>query len=66
MFYLDLHGGGCQGGDLLLHAVSDARVHGGTTGEHCVGVQVLTDVDGTLHDAVKGHLMDTTRLNACV
>lgn len=27
--YLDLHGAGCQGRDLLLHAVSNAGVHGG-------------------------------------
>ena len=27
---LDLHGARRQGGDLLLHAVSNARVHGGT------------------------------------
>ena len=26
---LDLHGGRSQGGDLLLHAVSDTGVHGG-------------------------------------
>jgi len=28
---LDLHGGGGKGGDLLLHPVSDARVHGGAS-----------------------------------
>lgn len=28
---LDLHAGRSKGGDLLLHAVADARVHGGTT-----------------------------------
>jgi hypothetical protein len=28
---LDLHAGGCKGGDLLLHTVADAGVHGGTT-----------------------------------
>ena len=41
---LDLHGGGSQGSDLLLHAVGDAGVHGGAAGQHGVGVQVLTDV----------------------
>ena len=62
--YLDLHGGGGQGGDLLLHAVSDAGVHGGATGQHVVGVQVLTDVDVTLHDAVIGGLVDAGGLHA--
>lgn len=27
--YLNLHGAGCQGRDLFLHAVSNTRVHGG-------------------------------------
>ena len=28
---LDLHGGGSKGSDLLLHAVGDTGVHGGST-----------------------------------
>ena len=28
---LDLHGAGSQGGDLLLHSVSDTGVHGGAS-----------------------------------
>jgi len=62
--YLDLHGGWGQGGDLLLHTVSNTRVHGGTTGEHVVGVQVLADVNIALHDAVVGGLMDTGGLHS--
>ena len=62
--YLDLHGGWSQGGDLLLHAVSDTRVHGGTTGQHVVGVQVLADINVALHDAVVGGLMDTGGLHS--
>ena len=38
---LDLHGGGSHTGNLLLHAVGDARVHGRTTGQDRVGVQIL-------------------------
>merc|ERR1712038_1066587 len=38
---LDLDGGGSQGGDLLLHAVSNTGVHGGASGHDGVGVQVL-------------------------
>merc|ERR1712021_33500 len=56
---LDLHGGGSQGGDLLLHAIGNAGVHGGATGEDSVGVQILTDVHVTLHDGVVGGLVDT-------
>jgi len=37
-YYLDLHRGGRQGGYLLLHAISDTREHGGTSGQHRVGV----------------------------
>jgi len=56
---LDLHGGWGKGSDLLLHAVGDARVHGGASRQDCVGVQVLPDVDVTLHDGVVGGLVNT-------
>ena len=59
---LDLHGVGGKGGDLLLHTVSDAGVHGGTTGQNNVGVEVLPDVDVALHDGVVGGLVDANRL----
>merc|ERR1719245_872496 len=61
---LDLDGGGSQGSDLLLHPVSDTRVHGGATRHNSVGVQVLPDVYITLHDGVVGGLMDTAGLHA--
>merc|ERR1712107_139454 len=35
---VDLDVGGSQGGDLLLHAVSDTGVHGGASGHDGVGV----------------------------
>jgi hypothetical protein len=60
---LDLHGGRSQGSDLLLHAVSNARVHGGATRQDSVGIKVLPDVNITLHDGVVGSLMDTTRFH---
>merc|ERR1712176_1115249 len=56
---LDLHGGGSEGGDLLLHPVSNTGVHGGTSGEGGVGVQILPDVDIALHDGVVGVLVDS-------
>jgi hypothetical protein len=61
---LDLNGAGSEGGDLLLHSVSNTGVHGGTTGEDSVGVQVLTDVDVALHDGVVDGLVDAARLHA--
>merc|ERR1719278_1670942 len=59
---LDLDGGGSQGGVLLLHAVSDTRVHGGASGHDGVGVQVLPDVNIALHDGVVGGLVDAAGL----
>jgi len=47
---LDLHGWWSEGRDLLLHSVSDTREHSRTAGQDSVGVQVLTDIDITLHD----------------
>ena len=61
---LDLDGGGSKGGDLLLHAVSNAGVHGGATREDGVGVEVLPDVNITLHDGVVHGLVDATGLHA--
>merc|ERR1712012_544828 len=61
---LDLDGGGSKGSDLLLHTVSNTRVHGGATRHDSVGVQVLPDVNIALHDGVVGGLMDTAGLHA--
>jgi len=49
---LDLHCAGRKGGDFLLHAISNTRVHGGTAGQDGVGVQVLTDINVALHDRI--------------
>ena len=61
---LDLHCGWCESSDLLLHSVGNTRVHGGTSREHSVGVQVLTDVNVALHDGVVAGLVDTSRLHS--
>ena len=61
---LDLHGGRSQGSDFLLHAVGNSGVHGGAAGQDGVGIQVLPDVNITLHDGVVGGLVDATRLHA--
>ncbi len=60
---LDLHGGGGQAGDLLLHTVSNTGVHSGATGQDSVGVQILSDINIALHDGVVGGLVDTARLH---
>merc|ERR1712089_6010 len=57
---LDLDCRWSQGSDLLLHTVSNTRIHGGASRHDSVGVQVLPDVDITLHDGVVGGLVDTT------
>ena len=59
---LDLHGGWCKSSDFLLHTVGDTWVHGGSTGHDDVTVEILTDINITLHDGVKGCDVDTTRL----
>jgi len=61
---LDLHGGRSQGGDLLLHPVGDSGVHGRASRKDGVGVEIFTDVDVALHDAVVGRLVDTARFHA--
>merc|ERR1712117_575899 len=60
---LDLDGGGSKGSDLLLHTVSNTRVHGGATRHDSVGVQVLPDVNIALHDGVVGGLVDAAGLH---
>merc|ERR1712141_138679 len=61
---LDLDGGGSQGGDLLLHTVSNTGVHGGASGKDGVGVQVLPDVNIALHDGVVDGFVDATGLHS--
>ena len=63
---LDLHGRRRQGGDLLLHSVGDAGIHGRTTREDRVSVKIFTDVDVTLHDAVIGRLVDAAGFHSYI
>jgi len=60
---LDLHRAGGHRRDLLLHAISDTGEHGRASGHDVVGVQILTNIDITLHDAVERCLVDTSRLH---
>ena len=59
----DLHGGWSKSGDLFLHPISNTRVHGGTTGENVVGVEIFSDINVALHDGVVGGLVDTSRFH---
>ncbi|KAF1750057.1 hypothetical protein GCK72_016603 [Caenorhabditis remanei] len=52
-----------KSGDLLLHAISNSWVHGGSSGENGVGVQVLTDINVALHDGVVRSLVDSGGLH---
>merc|ERR1711988_595060 len=56
---LDLNGGWSKSGDLLLHTISNTRVHGGASGHDGVGIEILPDVNIALHDGVVGGLVDT-------
>merc|ERR1719147_455366 len=57
---LNLDGGWSKSSDLLLHSVSNTRVHGGTSGKDVVSVKILTDVNVALHDGVVGGFVDTS------
>ena len=61
---LDLNGGGSQSSDLLLHPISNTRVHGGATRHDGVGIEVLPDVNITLHDGVVDGLVNAARLHS--
>jgi len=61
---LDLHRRWCESGDFFLHAVSNAREHGGTSGKDGVCVQIFTDVDVALHDAVVRGLVNAAGFHA--
>merc|ERR1719274_201168 len=49
-------------GELLRHALANALKHCGTSGQHDVCVQVLADVDVTLHDGLEGCVVDPAGL----
>merc|ERR1712198_424006 len=42
---LNLDGGWSKSSDLLLHSVSNTRVHGGTSRKDGVGIQILSDIN---------------------
>ena len=61
---LDLHRAGCQGSDLFLRPVRNAGVHSGPARQHHDGVEVLADVDVTLHDGIEGSFVNAAGFHA--
>merc|ERR1711939_936522 len=61
---LDLHGGRCEGSELLGHALANALEHSGAAREDDVGVEILADVDVALHDSLEGAVVDAGGLLA--
>lgn len=55
----DLHGRGSKGGDFLGESFGNTGEHGSTTREDDVVVEILSDIDITLHDRVEGKFVDT-------
>merc|ERR1719154_835241 len=60
---LNLDRGWCEGGDFLLHTISNTRVHRSTTGQDIIGVQVLTDINVAPHDRVENSFVNTNRFH---
>merc|ERR1719495_2512996 len=61
---LDFDGGGSKSSDLLLHTVSNTGVHCGASRHDSVSIEILTDINITLHDGVIGGFMDTTSFHS--
>jgi len=57
---LNLHCGWGKGSQFLLHSVSNTGEHGRTTRQDDVSVQVLSDINITLHDGVVGGFVDSS------
>ena len=58
---LDTDGARAEARKLLLHALRDTGVHGGTTGQDDVAVQITTDIEVALEDRVVRRLVNTGR-----
>ena len=56
---LDFHGRRREGGNLLLHPVRDAGIHGGAAGHDNITVEILSDIEIAFHDGIIGRFVDT-------
>jgi hypothetical protein len=54
--HLHLHAARGKCSNLLAHAVTNTREHSGTTTEDNITVQILSDIDVTLHDHYRKRL----------
>lgn len=59
--YLNPHGGRGQSTELFGHPFTDSRHHRRATGKHHVGIELLANVDITLHDGLEGGIMNAHR-----
>jgi len=55
---LDLHRGRGQSSNFLLHTFSNTIEHSGTTGQHGVAIQILSNVNIAFHDRIISSLVD--------
>ena len=62
--HLDLHSGRCQCCEFLGHTLTNALEHGGATGQHDVGIEILSDINIALHDGLEGGVMNAAGLLA--
>jgi hypothetical protein len=60
---LDFHGGWSQSSQLLLHSVSNSREHSRSSREHNISVEILSDINITLHDGVVSGFVNTSRFH---
>mmetsp|Transcript_14398 Transcript_14398/g.20102 ORF Transcript_14398/g.20102 Transcript_14398/m.20102 type:complete len:232 (-) Transcript_14398:759-1454(-) len=61
---LDLHRLRSKSLNLLLHTLSNSGEHSGTARKNGIRVEVLTDINITLHDAIVSGLCDTILLKS--
>merc|ERR1719429_369128 len=53
-----------KGSDFLLHTVSNSRVHGGSSRQDSVSIQIFSDINITFHDGMVCGFMDTARFHS--
>merc|ERR1719204_1414280 len=56
---LNRHRVRCQRLDFLLHSLWDTLVHRGTSRHHHISIQILPDINITLHDGREGQFVDS-------
>jgi len=62
---LDLDRGRCKSSDFLGHTLTDSGEHGGTSRKDSVGVQILENIDITLHNGLERRVGNTVHSKTC-